>query len=209
MGQGSGMSSHPPLQAVIGLGNPGPEYAETRHNAGFWWVDALAHRAGVSLRVDARLQGDLGRFTLGGNSVWLFKPGTYMNHSGRAVAALLSYYRLDPAAMLIVHDDLDLAPGTVRLKQGGGHGGHNGLRDIAARLGSDFLRLRLGIGHPGHRDQVVGYVLHRPSQMERQQIDQGMVRALDIFPDLIAGRMAWAMQHLNTPTPGKPSTSGD
>jgi PTH1 family peptidyl-tRNA hydrolase len=203
------MSSHPPLQAVIGLGNPGSEYAETRHNAGFWWVDALAHRAGVSLRPDARLKGDLGRLTLGGASVWLFKPGTYMNHSGQAVAALAAYYRLDPAALLIVHDELDLAPGTVRLKQGGGHGGHNGLRDITAHLGADFLRLRIGIGHPGHRDQVVGYVLHRPSQMERQQIGQAMDRALDIFPELIAGRMAGAMQRLNTPAPGKPSTSGD
>jgi PTH1 family peptidyl-tRNA hydrolase len=125
------------------------------------------------------------------------------------VAALAAYYRLDPAALLIVHDELDLAPGTVRLKQGGGHGGHNGLRDITAHLGADFLRLRIGIGHPGHRDQVVGYVLHRPSQMERQQIGQAMDRALDIFPELIAGRMAGAMQRLNTPAPGKPSTSGD
>ena len=208
MGQGSGIAPRPRLQAVIGLGNPGPEYTETRHNAGFWWVDALAHRAGVTLRPDARLQGDVGRLTVAGTSIWLFKPRTYMNHSGQAVSAFTGYYRLDPAALLIVHDELDLPPGTVRLKQGGGHGGHNGLRDIIARLGTDFLRLRIGIGHPGHRDQVIDYVLHRPSQTERQQIDQAMERAQAIFPDLVAGRVAWAMQHLNTPAPGEPSAGG-
>ncbi|MGB3134902.1 MAG: aminoacyl-tRNA hydrolase [Candidatus Macondimonas sp.] len=208
MGQGSGIASPPPLQAVIGLGNPGSEYAETRHNAGFWWIDALAHRAGVTLRPEARLKGDVGRLTVAGTSIWLFKPSTYMNHSGQAVAAFAAYYRLDPAALLVVHDELDLAPGIVRLKQGGGHGGHNGLRDITAHLGADFLRLRIGIGHPGHRDQVVSYVLHRPSQTERQQIDQAMTQAQAIFPELVAGRMAWAMQRLNTPAPGEPSAGG-
>ena len=198
MGRGSAASAPPPPQAVIGLGNPGAEYDQTRHNAGFWWVDLLADRAGVRLRPDARLKGDLGRLELPGASVWLFKPRTFMNHSGQAVEAFASYYRLEPGALLVAHDELDLPVGTVRLKQGGGHGGHNGLRDIIARLGGDFTRLRIGIGHPGHRDQVVSYVLHPPGREERRQIDEALTGAAAIFPDMLTGRMAWAMQMLNT-----------
>lgn len=201
MGRGSGTNSMPPLQAVIGLGNPGDEYAETRHNAGFWCVDALARHAGLGFRTDPRLHGETCRLAMGASSVWLFKPQTYMNHSGRAVGALASYYRIAPEAILVVHDDLDLPPGIVRLKQGGGHGGHNGLRDIIGQLGGDFLRLRIGIGHPGHRDQVVGYVLHRPSREERTQIDDAISRAQAVFPDILAGRLSSAMQTLNTPEP--------
>lgn len=198
MGRGSAASSPPPPQAVIGLGNPGAEYDQTRHNAGFWWVDVLADQAGVRLRPDARLKGELGRLEMGGTSVWLFKPSTFMNHSGQAVEAFASYYRLEPASLLVAHDELDLPVGTVRLKQGGGHGGHNGLRDIIARLGGDFTRLRIGIGHPGHRDQVVGYVLHPPGREERRLIDEALMRATSVFPDMLSGRMAWAMQTLNT-----------
>ncbi|GMV69108.1 MAG: peptidyl-tRNA hydrolase [Pseudomonadota bacterium] len=198
MGRGSAASAPPPPQAVIGLGNPGAEYDQTRHNAGFWWVNLLADRAGVRLRPDARLKGDLGRLELPGASVWLFKPRTFMNHSGQAVEAFASYYRLEPGALLVAHDELDLPVGTVRLKQGGGHGGHNGLRDIIARLGGDFTRLRIGIGHPGHRDQVVSYVLHPPGREERGQIDEALTCAAAVFPDMLSGRMAWAMQTLNT-----------
>ncbi len=187
-----------PIQAIIGLGNPGPQYHQTRHNAGSWFLHAVAERHGAALRPESRFHGLLGRAEIDGHAVWLLEPATYMNRSGEAVAALARFYKLSPQALLVAHDELDLAPGTARLKLGGGHGGHNGLRDIIARLGSrDFLRLRLGIGHPGHKDAVTGYVLSRPRPEERAAIDQAIDRALEVLPAVVSGELQAAMNRLH------------
>ena len=153
-----------PLRAVVGLGNPGDKHAQDRHNAGFWFADALAERQGVVLKADKKLHGEIGKLSLAGQELHLLKPQTFMNRSGQAVQALLSYYKLKPAEILVVHDELDLPPGTARLKLGGGHGGNNGLRDTIAHIGADFRRLRIGIGHPGHKDRVLGHVLGKPNK---------------------------------------------
>ncbi len=185
------------LRLIVGLGNPGDEYAATRHNAGFWLLDRLADGAQLCFRREARLQGELARLG-GGNECWLFKPHTFMNRSGDAVGAVLRFYRIEPREILIVHDDLDLPAGAVRLKRGGGHGGHNGLRDLAEKLGTgDYLRLRLGIGHPGSAPQVVGYVLGRPSAAEREAIDGAIGDALRELPAVLAGEAERVMNLLN------------
>jgi len=151
------------VQLIVGLGNPGPKYEATRHNAGFWCLEALARQASISLRAERKFHGWTGRWQSDAGDVHLLCPATYMDHSGRAVAALMQFYRIDPAAVLVVHDEIDLSVGEARLKVGGGHGGHNGLRDIVAALGTPaFSRLRLGVGHPGQADQVVSYVLNAP-----------------------------------------------
>jgi PTH1 family peptidyl-tRNA hydrolase len=187
------------VQLIVGLGNPGAEYEQTRHNAGFWFVDELARVNQCSLRKEARFHAEVGRCTLHGYDCRLQKPITFMNRSGQAVIALADFLRIPPSEILVVHDELDLLPGTVRLKKGGGHGGHNGLRDLIAHLGTqDFMRLRLGIGHPGDRNQVVDYVLHRPSRDEREQIDAGMQRALDVMPLAVAGEFERAMHKLHS-----------
>lgn len=181
---------------VVGLGNPGAEYADTRHNAGFWLCERLATKLGAALRRESRFHGLAGRTQ---DQVWLLLPQTYMNHSGQAVAALARFYRIPPAEMLVLHDELDLPPGTLRLKFGGGLGGHNGLKDIAAHLGTqDFWRLRIGVGHPGDRDQVVDYVLKKPRAEERTLIEAAIDRALDHWPYLERGDYPAAMQKLNT-----------
>lgn len=181
---------------VVGLGNPGPEYAETRHNAGFWLCERLAAKLGAELKRESRFHGLAGRTR---DQAWLLLPQVFMNRSGQAVAALARFYRIPPAEMLILHDDLDLAPGALRLKFGGGLGGHNGLKDIAAHLGTqDFWRLRIGIGHPGDRNEVVDYVLKRPRAEERQSIDDALARALDAWPVLANGDYPSAMQKINT-----------
>ena len=187
------------IQLVAGLGNPGPEYQQTRHNAGFWFVDAMAERCGITLRNDARFHSDVAGCTLDGHDFRLQKPTTFMNHSGRAVAALAGYFRVPRQTILVIHDDLDLPPGTVRLKRGGGHGGHNGLRDLIPSLGGkDFLRLRIGIGHPGDRDRVVDYVLSRPSREDRRLIDEGIEAAVDTMPGILAGELEQAMHRLHS-----------
>ncbi|ROR34808.1 aminoacyl-tRNA hydrolase [Inmirania thermothiophila] len=189
-----------PLALVVGLGNPGPRYEDTRHNAGAWFVEALARAHGVALREEARFRARVGRGVIAGADLRLAVPTTYMNHSGEAVAALARFFRIPPEAILVAHDDLDLPPGTARLKQGGGHGGHNGLRDIIARLGSPaFRRLRLGIGHPGHRDEVVAYVLRRPPPEERRAIEEAVARALEVFPLVAEGALGRAMSRLHAP----------
>ena len=159
---------------IVGLGNPGPEHAETRHNAGCWCVDSLARRAGGSLRPHARYQGEVGRIQVAGQEVWLLKPTTYMNRSGVSVRALADYLRIPMEQILVAHDELDLPCGALRLKQGGGAGGHNGLKDIIAHVGEGFWRLRLGIGHPGSRDQVVDFVLRRASAPEQRLLDDAV-----------------------------------
>ena len=187
------------VQLIVGLGNPGAEYEQTRHNAGFWFVDELARVNQCSLRKEARFHAEVGRCTLHGHDCRLQKPNTFMNRSGQAVIALTDFLRIPPSEILVVHDELDLLPGTVRLKKGGGHGGHNGLRDLIAHLGTqDFMRLRLGIGHPGDRNQVVDYVLHRPGRDEREQIDAAIQRTLDVMPLAVAGEFERAMHKLHS-----------
>jgi PTH1 family peptidyl-tRNA hydrolase len=186
------------MKLVAGLGNPGREYEATRHNAGFWWVENLADAQRVSLRNDARFHGRLGRLTERGHDCWLLLPQTWMNASGRAVAALATFYKIAPEEILVVHDELDLSPGAARLKKGGGVAGHNGLKDIARHLGPDFWRLRLGIGHPGDRAEVVNYVLHPPREEETALIAQAIERSLEVWPLIIAGEMEKAMHRLHT-----------
>lgn len=196
---------------VVGLGNPGAEYAETRHNAGSWFCERLAGRLGVSLARESRFHGLLGQDRQAG--VWLLLPQTYMNRSGLSVGALAHFYRIPPAEILIVHDELDLPPGQLRLKFGGGLGGHNGLKDITAHLGTqDYWRLRIGIGHPGERGEVVHYVLKPPRREEREQIDAAIERALELWPLIVRGEWNAAVQRANTrpknplPAPTAPLT---
>lgn len=191
------------MKLIVGLGNPGRKYEATRHNAGFWWVERLARTSNAALRREAGFHGDTAKLTLPGGDIWLLKPNTYMNESGRAVAAFTGFYRIAEEDLLVVHDELDLPPGTVRLKKGGGTSGHNGLNDIAAKLGTkEFWRLRLGIGHPRNsaatEQDVVDYVLHRPSAADRAAIDEAIARSLDVWPLIAAHDMQSAMLKLHT-----------
>ncbi len=189
------------IQCVVGLGNPGPKYEGTRHNAGFWFVDELARTNGAVMRAENKFSGELARIATGVGECWLLKPMTYMNHSGRAVAALCNFYRIQPSQVLVAYDELDLAPGTMRLKSGGGHGGHNGMRDICSALGTrDFQRLRIGIGHPGHKEAVVGYVLSRPGRDEHQAIEQGIDEAMRQWGLIQSGELQKAMNALHAAT---------
>ena len=198
-----------PLKLIAGLGNPGPRYSRTRHNAGFWFVDELAGQYHSSFSRQAGFHGDLARVYWSEGECYLFKPGVFMNESGRAVQALTRYYSMEPETVLIVHDEIDLAPGVIRLKRGGGHGGHNGLRDIISHLGSrDFWRLRIGVGHPGHRDQVVAAVLSKPTPGERKLIDGVIARALQVMPLIFNGEFERAMNELHTGA-RPPATSDD
>src|SRR3954467_8818071 len=163
------------LKLIVGLGNPGPEYARTRHNAGFWLVDELARRHSGTFRHEGKHQGDLARVRLAGHELWLLKPTTYMNRSGGPVSSILGFYKITPAEMLVAHDEIDLPSGTVRLKDGGGHGGHNGLRDLIAAQGDAFWRLRIGVGHPGAKSQVVDFVLTQAGKDEQRVIDETIV----------------------------------
>ncbi|MEW6312888.1 MAG: aminoacyl-tRNA hydrolase [Pseudomonadota bacterium] len=187
------------MRLVVGLGNPGREYEATRHNAGFWWVAQLAVQERVTLKAEAKFQALAGRFGHDGRETWLLLPQTYMNGSGSAVGAFARFYKIAPADILVVHDELDLPPGTVRLKQGGGHGGHNGLKDIVAHLGAaDFWRLRLGIGHPGDKAQVADYVLHPPRKEEAPLIEEALRDSLAAWPLLASGKQQAAMLKLHS-----------
>lgn len=187
------------IKLIVGLGNPGPEYVDTRHNAGFWWVDQLADDGKVQLRHDVKFHGLVGKVRLHGQDVWLLEPQTYMNKSGIAVVALAQFYKILPDQILVAHDELDVPPGQVKLKQGGGHGGHNGLRDIQAHLGTpNFWRLRIGVGHPGDRYEVVNFVLKPPRKEEFDAIGDAMTRAHHVLPKLLAGETGAAMQLLHT-----------
>ncbi|MDZ3823796.1 MAG: aminoacyl-tRNA hydrolase [Pseudoxanthomonas sp.] len=187
------------LRLIVGLGNPGAEYARTRHNAGAWFLDALAERHGVRLGRDARLQAELGKAVIAGQPVWLARPTTFMNHSGRALVALLNYYKIPPEQALVAHDELDLPAGTVRLKFDGGHGGQNGLRDILGQLGHGrFHRLRVGIGHPGHKDKVTPWVLGRPGADDEAAIRGAIEEAVQATPVLVEGGFERAMKDLHT-----------
>jgi len=187
------------IQLVAGLGNPGTKYEQTRHNAGFWFVDAVARGCNAQFRFESKYKSELARCSIAGNDCRLQKPMDFMNRSGLPVASVAAFYQIPRTGILVVHDDLDLPPGTVRLKQGGGHGGHNGLRDLIPHLGgNDFLRLRIGIGHPGHRDDVVGYVLNAAPGEERAAIDGAIETAVRMLPDILAGKLGAAMKALHT-----------
>ena len=187
------------IRLIVGLGNPGKDYEKTRHNAGYWWVDAIADRGKAAWKRETRFSGWTAKVSEGGADFWLLKPSTYMNESGRSVSALLRFFRIEPAQMLVVHDELDLPPGTVKLKKGGGTGGHNGLTDIAEALDTkDFWRLRVGIGHPGHRDLVADYVLDWPRRAELDAIEPPFERSLDLLPRLATGRIIDAVTWLHT-----------
>ncbi|NWG85935.1 MAG: aminoacyl-tRNA hydrolase [Hydrogenophilaceae bacterium] len=185
------------IRLIVGLGNPGSKYADTRHNAGFWWLDRLASRHAGLFRSEGKFFGEVCRIAVGGSELWLLKPSTYMNASGRAVAALANFYKIPIGHILVAHDDLDLPPGALRLKRGGGHGGHNGIRDISAALGADFWRLRIGIGHPGDKADVSDFVLHEPGRAEAALIEEAVDRAVPALPHLLKGEFDAAMRHLN------------
>ena len=190
---------------MVGLGNPGPEYEQTRHNAGFWWADAVARQIKANWVVDKNHQALVARTAVNGQTLWLLKPQTFMNLSGRSVAGLARFYKIEPAAILVAHDELDIAAGEAKLKFGGGHAGHNGLRDIHAQLGSgDYWRLRLGIGRPGERADVLNWVLKKPPLEQRIAVEQAVERGLTALPALLAGDTAQATLLVHTSKPQRP-----
>ena len=205
------------IKLLVGLGNPGPEYEATRHNAGFWWIDEAARQLGARLSADRASFGLVGRVNRPAGPVWLLQPQTYMNLSGKSVAALARFFKIAPQEILVVHDELDLLPGQLKLKAGGGHAGHNGLRDIHAQLGSaDYWRLRLGIGHPGDKAEEAGYVLRRPPASEREAIERSIEASLKHLNLMLDGAMQQAVMKLHAkperpkPTrPAAPPTPGD
>ncbi len=193
------------IKLFVGLGNPGPEYEATRHNAGFWWLDALAREWKLSLQPDRSYHGLVARTTVGGQTVWLLAPQTFMNLSGKSVAALARFFKIAPQEIMVVHDELDIVPGEVKLKFGGSHAGHNGLRDIHAQLGTgDYWRLRLGVGHPGVKAEVVNWVLKKPSPEHRSAIEAGIAHSLQAVPQLLAGEMEKATMAVHTRKPPRP-----
>jgi peptidyl-tRNA hydrolase, PTH1 family len=194
------------LKLIVGLGNPGAAYSRTRHNAGFWLADELARRHGGTFRTEGKHDAELARVRIAEGEIWLAKPLSYMNLSGWPVQSIAAFYKVAPAEMLVAHDDLDLEPGDVRLKQSGGHGGHNGLRDIIEKLGADFWRLRIGVGHPGERQQVVNY-LTRASAADDALINEAMLRGADIVPMLLEQGPQKAMHKLHTK--GNPPAAAD
>lgn len=188
------------ITMIVGLGNPGNEYEDTRHNAGFWVVDELARSYGINLSPDKKYSGLVGKGTINGHTCWLLKPSTFMNRSGVSVQALANFYKLTPEQILVVHDELDLPAGVARYKKGGGHGGQNGLRDIISKLGNnkDFHRLRIGIGHPGDKSRVTGHVLGKPTASELQSILAAIDEAIRTLPDALDGDLAKAMNRLHS-----------
>lgn len=193
------------IKLFVGLGNPGPEYEATRHNAGFWWIDALARELGATLVPERSYWGLVARTNVQGESRWLLQPQTFMNLSGKSVAALARFFKIQPHEILVAHDELDFAPGQVKLKRGGSHGGHNGLRDIHAQLGSsDYWRLRIGIGHPGAKAEVVHWVLKKPAPDQRVLIEDSIAHALQAKDALLAGDMEKATLQIHTTKPPRP-----
>ena len=188
------------IKLIVGLGNPGDKYTDTRHNAGEWLIERLARRFNVSLNPESKFFGKTARTLVNGKEVRLLVPTTFMNLSGKSVGALASFYRIKPEEILVIHDELDLPPGTAKLKQGGGHGGHNGLKDIVAQLGNNnnFYRLRIGIGHPGHRDLVAGYVLNKPSPADRDALEKVLDEATDCVEMIFKDGMVKATNRLNS-----------
>ena len=193
------------IKLFVGLGNPGPDYEATRHNAGFWWLDALARELKAPLVLDKAYHGQVARTTVNGQTVWLLKPLTFMNVSGKSVAALARFFKVAPEEVLVAHDELDISAGQVKLKFGGSHAGHNGLRDIHAQLGSaNYWRLRLGVGHPGDKAEVVNWVLKKPPLEQRQAIDACVDRSMKAVPELLKGEMEKATMLIHTSAPPRP-----
>ncbi|HUL19039.1 MAG TPA: aminoacyl-tRNA hydrolase [Steroidobacteraceae bacterium] len=190
-----------PLRLIVGLGNPGTEYARTRHNAGFQLLDELARRHGAIFRSEPRHRAELARARIAGADLWLLKPMSYMNHSGEAVRSVATFYKVPVQSILVAYDELDFAPGVVRLKQGGGAAGHNGMRDVIAQMGDGFWRLRIGIGHPGDRSLVLDYVLGRPSAADGELINAALAAAADAVPILLSEGAQIAMNRLHTQDP--------
>ncbi len=196
------------IKLFVGLGNPGPEYEATRHNAGFWWIDALARELKLTLVPERAYHGLMARTSIAGHSVWLLQPQTFMNLSGQSVAALARFFKIQPEEILVVHDELDLSPGQAKLKRGGSHAGHNGLRDIHAQLGSsDYWRLRIGIGHPGVKGEVIHWVLKKPAPDQRQLIEDSIAHSLKAYPTMLAGDMDKATLLVHTTKPPRPKPS--
>lgn len=186
------------INLIVGLGNPGNEYVDTRHNAGFWFLDELARIHHGNFKNDKKFFGDAAKIHINGEEVWLLKPNTFMNLSGKALQAIAQFYKINIENIVVVHDELDLEPGVARLKKGGGHGGHNGLRDISARCGKDFWRIRLGIGHPGDKNKVSDYVLSKASTDDKISIVNAIDNVLRVMPDIIPGEMQKAMHKLHS-----------
>jgi PTH1 family peptidyl-tRNA hydrolase len=195
------MTAH--LTIVAGLGNPDARYARTLHNAGFWFADAVARRERAEFRFEKRFDAEVCRVVLAGGDVWLVKPQSFMNLSGTPIRSLLDYYRLSSEQLLVAHDEIDLPPGVARLKKGGGHGGHNGIRDVIRHCGSEFMRLRLGVGHPGDKDQVTDYVLKRGPQDVEAVVLAAIEEAVDLLPLLAGQGLQMAMNRLHTRPEGK------
>ena len=193
------------IKLFVGLGNPGPEYEDTRHNAGFWWIDALARELKVTLVPERSYWGLMARTTINGQNVWLLEPQTFMNLSGKSVGALARFFKIAPEEVLVVHDELDFEPGVVKLKQGGSHGGHNGLRDIHAQLGSpNYWRLRVGIGHPGNKGEVANWVLKKPAPDQMKLIEDAIIHSLRSWPEMAAGQMDKATLAIHTTKAPRP-----
>ena len=193
------------IKLFVGLGNPGPDYEATRHNAGFWWIDALARELKATLVPERSYHGLVARTSVHGQSVWLLQPQTFMNLSGKSVASLARFFKIQPEEILVAHDELDIEPGQVKLKRGGSHAGHNGLRDIHAQLGTgDYWRLRIGVGHPGIKSEVINWVLKKPSPEHRTAIEDCIARSLKAVPALLAGDMEKATMQIHTSTPPRP-----
>jgi peptidyl-tRNA hydrolase, PTH1 family len=193
------------IKLFVGLGNPGSEYEATRHNAGFWWMDALSNQLKAPLALDKNYHGQVARINVDGQAVWLLKPLTFMNLSGKSVAALARFFKIAPDEILVAHDELDIVPGQVKLKFGGSHAGHNGLRDIHAQLGTgDYWRLRLGVGHPGVKAEVINWVLKKPSAEHRTAIEECIARCIKAVPDLLGGNMEKATMQIHTSQPPRP-----
>ena len=193
------------IKLFVGLGNPGPEYEATRHNAGFWWTEALAREFKVMPVLDRSYHGRVARATIAGQAIWLLEPLTFMNVSGKSVASLARFFKIAPEEILVAHDELDIVPGQAKLKFGGSHAGHNGLRDIHAQLGTgDYWRLRIGVGHPGVKSEVISWVLKKPSPEHRVAIEDSISRSLKAVPALLAGEMEKATMLIHTSAPPRP-----
>ena len=186
------------IKLIVGLGNPGDKYSKTRHNAGFWFIDALADKYNANFKTESKFSGEVAKITIEGQVVWLLKPSTFMNRSGLAAHQLSKFYKIAADETLVAYDELDLSAGTVRLKKAGGHGGHNGLRDLHAQITKEYLRLRFGIGHPGDRTKVADYVLSRPNQGDEIEITNAIDRALGVISETVAGDLQKAMNILHT-----------
>lgn len=198
------MAQADPIRLIVGLGNPGQKYSTTRHNAGFWFVDQLAQQYRVEFRSESKFKGEVASFHHDGERVWLLKPETFMNLSGESLGPFARFYQIAPDNILVVHDEIDLPPGTVRFKKGGGHGGNNGLRSIFAHFSKEFWRLRIGVGHPGNRDQVISYVTQAPSAEDQRLIHESIDKAMQTVPNVLTGDMGAAMQILHQ----KPNQNG-